>query len=168
MWLTGELSDLVHVSCGVGYPVASHRSRTLLPRADVIWVAEVITDGFRHCSSSARWNKIPVRRSGSLQIIRGSSSTTAGSATFDSSIILEMWQSQNQGLSCRPKPEGRKRWTKIILLTSVYITTSQASKYLNYLPKNRGALRDGMESPPCQFCSAIWLPEWILPVRSGR
>ena len=120
--------------------MASHRSRTLLPRADVIWVAEVITDGFTHCSSSARWNKIPVRRSGSLHTIIGSRSTIAGSATFDNDIILEMWQSQNHGLSCRPRPEGRKRWIKFFLMTSVY-SQPRGMAFLHSGPKNISTLR---------------------------
>lgn len=52
--LTGEPSDFAQRSIGVGNPVASHRSRTLLPKGDVILVAEVMTDGFTQLSSSAR------------------------------------------------------------------------------------------------------------------
>lgn len=52
--LTCEPPDLVQYRVGVGIPVASHRRRMLLPKVDVILVAEVMTDGFIQLSSSAR------------------------------------------------------------------------------------------------------------------
>lgn len=98
------------MSCGVGYPVASQRSRTLLPSGEVIFVAEVITDGLRHCSNSALWNKIPARLSGPLHETNGSRSTTEVSTILENSISFEMRQSQNHGLSW--KPEARREAEK--------------------------------------------------------
>lgn len=51
---TGEPSELAQERLGVGNPVASHRRITLLPKSDVILVAEDMTDGFTQLSSSAR------------------------------------------------------------------------------------------------------------------
>lgn len=101
--LIGEPSVFAQTRVGVGSPVASHRSRTLLPREDVILVAEVMTVGFTQLSSSARWKSTPARFSGPLQVRNRSIKTTGVSAILESSISLEILQSQNQGLSWTPE-----------------------------------------------------------------
>ena len=54
--------------------------------------------------------------------------------------ILTLWQSQNHGLSCRPRPEGRKRWIKFFLMTSVY-SQPRGMAFLHSGPKNISTLR---------------------------
>lgn len=103
VWLKSDPSALVQVRLGVGYPLASQRNSTLLPSADVIFVAEVSTDGFTHWSSSARWNRTPARFSGPLHARKASIRTMGVSAILESSISLETLQSQYQGLSWSPK-----------------------------------------------------------------
>ena len=90
--------------------MASHRRRTLLPKGDVILVAEVMTDGFIQLSSSARWKRTPARFSGPLQVRNKSIKTTGVSAILEISISFEILQSQNQGLSWRP--ENKKKQDK--------------------------------------------------------
>lgn len=46
--LSADPSALLQIRVGVGKPVASHLRSTLLPNGDVILVADIIIDGFRH------------------------------------------------------------------------------------------------------------------------
>jgi len=100
--LNADPSALVQRRVGVGKPVASHRRITLLPSDAVILVAEIITDGLRHWSSSARWNRTPAKFSGPLHVRNWSINATGMLLILDNSMSLEIRQSQNQGLSCRP------------------------------------------------------------------
>lgn len=100
--LNADPSALIQRRVGVGKPVASHRRITLLPSDDVILVAEIITDGLRHWSSSARWNRTPAKFSGPLHVRNWSINATGMLLILDNSMSLEIRQSQYQGLSCRP------------------------------------------------------------------
>ena len=100
-------SDLAQSSEGVGRPVASQRSRRLLPSGEVSWVAEVITVGLTHWSSSTRCSRTPARFSGPLHATNMSMRTTGQSVILESAMTLERRQSQIKGLSCRPEEQRR-------------------------------------------------------------
>ena len=106
--LTREPSDVVQTRFGFGKPVASQRTRTLLPRRHVILVAETMIVGLTQLSSSTRWKRTPAIFSGSTQIRTLSMRITGVSVILEISSNLERRQSQCQGLSCTPNDEEVK------------------------------------------------------------
>jgi len=109
------LADFIHIIVGVGYPVASQRSRTLLPSKAVIFVAEVTAKGLRQRVSSTLWKGTPARSGGPLQVRNRSNRTREDSGALLMSSKVESLQSHTQGLSWRPV-RGMK-WMKGDVMT---------------------------------------------------